>query len=115
MCLYWLGYCYAGPANTTGAVEVAATTVVMAIGTTVGVVDRRREVPVDSPEHGDQDCHNGNTCCRPADNLLHGVPTYHTLYIELEPTAVTVPAAATAVGDAVVESDSCSDPYSNHQ
>ena len=69
---------------------------------------------MDNPERGDRDCHNGNICCRPADNPLHGVPTYHTLYTELELTAVTVPAAATAAGDAAVESDSCSDLCSNH-
>ena len=93
----------------------AAAATAVAVGTMVGVVGHRREVPMDNPECGDRDCHNGNTCCRPADNPLHGVPAYHTLYIELEPTAVTVPAAAAAVGDAAVESDSCSDLCSNHQ
>ena len=80
----------------------------------VEVVDRRREVPVDNPECGDRDYHNENTYCRPADNPLHDVPTYHKLYTELEST-VTVPAAAAAVGDATAESDSCSGLCSNHQ
>ena len=83
-------------------------------GTVVGVVGRRREVPVDNLERGDHDCHNGNTCCRPADNPLHGVPTYHTLYIGLELIAVTVPATAAAVGDVTAESNSCSGLCSNH-
>ena len=105
----------AGLASTTGTGEVATAAAAVATGTVVGVVGRCREVPVDNPEHGDRDCHNGNTCCRPVDKPLHGVPTYHTWYTELELTAVTVPAAAAAVGDATVESDSCSDLCSNHQ
>ena len=86
----------------------------VAVGIVVGVVGRRREVPVDNPERGDQDCHNENTCCWPADNPLHGVPTYHMLYTRLELTTVIVPATV-AMGDAVAEFDSCSGPYSNSQ
>ena len=104
-----------GLAGTNGTGEVAAAATVVAAGIVVGVVGRRREVPVDNPERGDRDCHNGNTCCRPADNPLHGGPVYHTLYTELEPTVVTVPTAAAAVGVAAVESDSCSYLCSNHQ
>ena len=106
----------AGLVCTVGTGEVAAAAAaVVAAGTVVGVVGRRREVPVDNLERGDRDCHNGNTYCRPADNPLHGVPTYHTLYTELERTAVTVTAAAAAVADAAVESGSCSCLCSNHQ
>ena len=85
------------------------------IGTIVGVVGRRREVPVDNPERGDWDCHNKNTSCRPIDNPLHGVQACHTLYTELELTDVTVPIAAATVGDAAAEFDPYSDPYLNHQ
>ena len=105
----------AGLAGTAGTGEVAIAAADAAAGTVVGVVGSRREVPVDNPERGDRDCHNGNTCCRPTDNPLHGVPAYHTLYTELERTAVIVPATAAAVGDAAVDSDSCFDLYSNHQ
>ena len=94
---------------------MAAAAAVVAAGTAVGVVGRRHEVPMDNPKCGDRDCHNGNTCCWPADNPLHGVPTYHTLYTELELTAVTVPATAAAVGDTAAESDSYSYLYLNHQ
>ena len=33
------------------------------------------EVPVGSPEQGDQNSHNGNTCCWPGDTPLHDVPS----------------------------------------
>ena len=81
----------------------------------VGVVGHHREVPVDNLEHGDRDCHNENTCCRPADNPLHSVSAYHTLYTRLELTVVTVLAAMAAVGDTIVESDSYSNLCLNHQ
>ena len=106
----------AGLAGTAGTGEVAAAAAAaVAAGTVVGVVGRRREVPVDNLERGDRDCHNENTCCQPADNPLLGGPACHTLYTELELTAVTVPAAAAAAGDAAVESGSCSCLCSNHQ
>ena len=104
----------AGLAGTTSTGEVATiAVVVMAVGTVGGVVDHCREVPVDNPKRGDQDCHNGNTCCRPVDNPLHGVPAYHMLYTKLELTIVSTSAAVAAVGDATVESNSYSDLYSN--
>ena len=111
----------AGLAGTIGTGEVAAAAAAaVAAGTAVGVVGRHREVPVDNLERGDRDCHNGNTCCRPADNPLHGVLAYHASYTRLELTAVTVPATAAAgdaaaAGDTAAESDSCSSLCLNHQ
>ena len=104
----------AGLAGTAGTGEVAAAAADAAAGTVVGVVGRRREVPVDNPERGDWDCHNRNTCCRPVDNPLHGVPAYQMLYTRLELTVVTVPVAFAVVGDTGVESDSYFGLYSNH-
>ena len=44
----------AGLAGTAGTNEVAAiAAAIVATGTMVGVVDHRREVPVDNPERGD--------------------------------------------------------------
>ena len=54
------GRCTADAADPTGLTGTAGTgevaTAVVAVGTVVGVVGRRREVPVDNPERGDQDC-----------------------------------------------------------
>ena len=59
-------------AGTTGIGEVA-TTVAVAVDTMARVVNHYREVPVDNPECGDQDCHNRNNFCWPANNPLCGV------------------------------------------
>ena len=61
----------AGPAGAAVSAAVSAG----AIGALVVVAWLRPEVPVGSPEQGDQNPHNGNTCCWPGDTPLHDVPS----------------------------------------
>ena len=56
-----------------------------------------------SPEQGDRNPHNGNTCCWPGDTPLHDVPSDYKQCIGRELAAK--PTAAVAVGGAIEKSD----------
>ena len=89
----------------TAAVTTAAATVATAgaAGALVVAAWLRHEVPVGSPEQGDRNPHNGNTCCWPGDIPLHDIPSDCKQCIGQELAAG--PAAAVAVGDAAEKSD----------
>ena len=77
-----------------------------AVGALVVVAWLHLEVPVGSPEQGDQNPHNGSTCCWPGDTPLHDVPSDCKQCIRRELAAR--PTAAAVVGDAAEQPDSYS-------
>ena len=89
----------AGPAGTAAGTGVSAG----AAGALVVAAWLRLEVPVDSPEQGDRNSHNGSTCCWPGDTPLHYVPSDCKQCIGRELAAE--PAAAVAVGGTAEKSN----------